>query len=78
MNDMSKAIWEIGSEFTRNLAAKDAHWKVLEKGTILVFGKTLELETADDGIIAISTKMSDETLWTSPSDQIWSKMSFNT
>jgi hypothetical protein len=78
MNDMSKAIWEIGSEFTRNLAAKDAQWKVLEKGTILVFGKTLELETADDGIIAISTKMSDETLWTSPSDQIWSKMSFNT
>jgi hypothetical protein len=78
MNDMSKAIGEIGSEFTRNLAAKDAQWKVLEKGTILVFGKTLELETSDDGIIAISTKMSDETLWTSPSDQIWSKMSFNT
>jgi hypothetical protein len=41
-----------------------------------VFGKTLELETADDGIIALSTKMSDETLWASPSDQIWSKNVF--
>jgi hypothetical protein len=31
------------------------------KCTILVFGKTLELETADNEIIALSTKMTDET-----------------
>jgi hypothetical protein len=41
-----------------------------------VFGKTLELERADNEIIAPSTKMTDETLWTSPSGKIWSKMLF--
>jgi hypothetical protein len=42
-----------------------------------VFDKTLELETIDDEIIAHSTKMADGTPWTSPSGQIWSKISFN-
>jgi hypothetical protein len=32
---------------------------------------------ADNGIIALSMKMADETLWISPSGQIWSKMPFN-
>jgi hypothetical protein len=41
-----------------------------------VFGKTLELETTDNEIIALSTKMADEKLWTSPSGQIWSKNAF--
>jgi hypothetical protein len=44
------------------------------KSTIPIFGKTLELETADNKIIALSTKMTDETLRISPSEQIWSKM----
>jgi hypothetical protein len=30
------------------------------KSTILVFGKTLELETVDDEIIDLSTKIADE------------------
>jgi hypothetical protein len=51
-------------------------WKYL-KSTILAFGKTHELEMVDNEIIALSTKMADETPWTSPSSQIWSKMSFN-
>jgi hypothetical protein len=48
------------------------------KSTIPIFGKTLELETADNKIIALSTKMTDETLRISPSEQFWSKMPFNT
>jgi hypothetical protein len=48
------------------------------KGDILVFGKTLELETVDNEIIALGTKMADETLWTSFLRQIWSKNTFNT
>jgi hypothetical protein len=32
-----------------------------------MFGKNLELEMADNKIIALNTKMADETLWTSPS-----------
>jgi hypothetical protein len=43
------------------------------KSTILVFGKTLELETVHSRIITLSTKMTDGTLWTSPSRQICSK-----
>jgi hypothetical protein len=35
-----------------------------------VLGKTLELEKADNEIIALSTKMADETLWALPSGQI--------
>jgi hypothetical protein len=35
-----------------------------------VFGKTLELEMVDNKIITLSTKMVDETLWTSPLGQI--------
>jgi hypothetical protein len=30
-NDIGEAIGKIGSEYTRNLAAKGAEWKVLEK-----------------------------------------------
>jgi hypothetical protein len=41
-----------------------------------VFDKTLELEIADNEVIALSTEMDDETLWTSPSGQIWSKDAF--
>jgi hypothetical protein len=41
-----------------------------------VFGKILELETTDIKIIALSTKMADETLQTLPSGQIWSKDAF--
>jgi hypothetical protein len=41
-----------------------------------VFGKTLELETDDNEIIAFSTKMTDEKLLTSSSGQIWSKNAF--
>jgi hypothetical protein len=32
---------------------------------------------ADNAIIALSTKMTDETPWTSSWGQIWSQMSFN-
>jgi hypothetical protein len=46
------------------------------KGSILVFAKTLELEMTDNKIITLSTKMADETLWNSPSWQIWSKYAF--
>jgi hypothetical protein len=35
-----------------------------------LFGKTLELEMVDNKIITLSTKMVDETLWTSPLGQI--------
>jgi hypothetical protein len=41
-----------------------------------VFDKTLELEMADNVIIALSTKMADEKLWMSSSGQIWSKNTF--
>jgi hypothetical protein len=50
------------------------------KSSILTFGKMLELENGwwnIMDIIALSIKMADETLWTSSSAQIWSKMSFN-
>jgi hypothetical protein len=47
------------------------------KSSILIFDKTLELEMADNGITALSTKMADGKPWTSPSGQIWSKMHFN-
>jgi hypothetical protein len=40
------------------------------KDTILAFGKTHELKMADNKIIALSTKMADETPWTSPSGPI--------
>jgi hypothetical protein len=46
------------------------------KGTILVFGKMLELEMDDNEITAFSTKMTDEKLLTSSSGQIWSKNAF--
>jgi hypothetical protein len=62
---------------TKDLAAKGTLWKVTEKATILVFGKILELEMGDNKIITLSTKMTDEILWTLPSSQIWSKMPFN-
>jgi hypothetical protein len=48
------------------------------KSIVLVFAKTLELETVDNEIIALSTKMADGEPWISPSGQIWSKMPFNT
>jgi hypothetical protein len=35
-----------------------------------MFDKTFELETANNEIIALSTKMADEKLWSSPSGQI--------
>jgi hypothetical protein len=41
-----------------------------------LFGKTLELESVDNEIIALSIKMTDEILWTSPSRQIWAKNAF--
>jgi hypothetical protein len=41
-----------------------------------MFGKTLELETADNEIITLSTKMVNETPWALPSGQIWSKNIF--
>jgi hypothetical protein len=43
---------------------------------IRVFGNTLELETVDNEIIVLSTKMADETPWISPLGQIWSKNAF--
>jgi hypothetical protein len=43
---------------------------------IRVFGNTLELETVDNEIIVLSTKMVDETPWISPLGQIWSKNAF--
>jgi hypothetical protein len=42
-----------------------------------MFDKTLELEMVDNDITALSTKIVDETPWTSPSGQMWSKMPFN-
>jgi hypothetical protein len=41
-----------------------------------VFGKTLELATTDNEIIALHTKMADETICTSPSCQIWFENAF--
>jgi hypothetical protein len=46
------------------------------KSIILVFAKTLELETANNKIIALSMKMVDETPWASPLGPIWSKNIF--
>jgi hypothetical protein len=46
------------------------------KSIILVFGKTLELETVDNEIFALSTKITNEIPWTSPSYPIWSKNDF--
>jgi hypothetical protein len=40
------------------------------KYTFLVFGKTLKLETGNNETIVFSTKMINETLWTSPLSQI--------
>jgi hypothetical protein len=41
-----------------------------------MFGKMLEIEMVDNEIIDLSTKMTDETPWTSPSQQIWFKNAF--